>query len=424
MTTKSFAVRSFPPDELRTVKNKVLNWLQRFGTFSFFDNNLYNNEPVRYELLAAGGIAQRVANLDDLQGAWLFGHANYDYKNFLEPCLASSKPANTGFGDSFWYQPQVVFYINHREHALRIESYDLEAEIILYEILALPLPVYFAKPPRIEWDYFFTKESYVSAVDCIKHHIASGDCYEMNFCSGAQAENVVLDPLRLFMLLNKNNPAPFAALYRNEGSWLICASPERYLHKKGNELICQPIKGTVKRGKDDTEDEALKWQLLHDPKERAENIMIVDLVRNDLSRCAALGSVKVTELLGVYSFPQVHQLISTIVAQLAPGSTLKAAFDAAFPMGSMTGAPKVKVMQLTDKYEPCRRELFSGTVGYRNPAGDADFNVVIRSLLYNGATRYLRYQTGGAITFDSNPEAEWAETRLKAQALEQLFIQE
>jgi para-aminobenzoate synthetase component 1 len=202
---------------------------------------------------------------------------------------------------------------------------------------------------------------------------------------------------------------------------MMCASPERYLHKHGNTILSQPIKGTARRGTDTGSDNEIKTALQSSIKDRAENVMIVDLVRNDIARSCKTGSVKVEELFGIYTFPQVHQMISTITGQLKEEEPFTNAIRYSFPMGSMTGAPKVKVMELVEKYEHSRRELFSGTVGYISPEGNFDFNVIIRSLFYNAATRYLSYQTGGAITYDSTPEQEWEEMRLKAWALEKIF---
>jgi len=225
----------------------------------------------------------------------------------------------------------------------------------------------------------------------------------------------------VFNALNALSPAPFAAYYRLDDKYMICASPERYLRKRGGNLLSQPIKGTARRDTDLVKDEQIKAELRNDIKERAENVMITDLVRNDLARCCEPGSINVDELFGVYTFPQVHQLISTVSGTMRLGVPFTDAIRYSFPMGSMTGAPKYKVMQLIDKYECSRRELFSGTVGYICPDGDFDFNVIIRSLFYNQSTKYLCYQTGGAITYDSLPEKEWDEMRLKAWALERIF---
>ena len=160
-----------------------------------------------------------------------------------------------------------------------------------------------------------------------------------------------------------------------------------------------------------------KNYLLQSSKEKSENVMVVDLVRNDLSRICKAGSVKVDELFGLYSFPHVHQMISTISGDLADGLNWIDCIKASFPMGSMTGAPKKRVMELIEQYEQTKRGLFSGAIGYVKPGGDFDFNVVIRSILYNEADRYLSFQTGGGITYNSDAEKEYEESLLKAEAM-------
>jgi para-aminobenzoate synthetase component I len=194
------------------------------------------------------------------------------------------------------------------------------------------------------------------------------------------------------------------------------------LKKEGNRLISQPIKGTIRRGENEAEDQLLRQQLRNDEKELAENMMIVDLVRNDLARSARTGSVKVEEMFGIYAFRQVHQMISTVTAQLKEAIPFTEAIRQAFPMGSMTGAPKIRAMELIDQYEQSRRGLFSGAVGYITPEGDFDFNVVIRSILYNAANHYLSFHVGSAITYDSVPEKEYEECLLKAQAIFRALI--
>jgi para-aminobenzoate synthetase component 1 len=199
--------------------------------------------------------------------------------------------------------------------------------------------------------------------------------------------------------------------------FLLSASPERFIKKVGKKIISQPIKGTARRGANEEEDKQIKHHLFNDPKERAENIMIVDLVRNDLSRTADKGSVIVEELCGIYTFPQVHQMISTVVSELREDVHFIEAIRQCFPMGSMTGAPKVRAMKLIEKYESTKRGLFSGAVGYITPEGDFDFNVVIRSILYNARNHYLSFMVGGAITMQAEAEKEYEECMLKAKAI-------
>ncbi|HMG82080.1 MAG TPA: anthranilate synthase component I family protein, partial [Ferruginibacter sp.] len=243
-------------------------------------------------------------------------------------------------------------------------------------------------------------------------------CYELNFCQEFYAEPASIDPIAVYQQLTKLSPNPFAALYKLNDRYCLCASPERYLKKMGETVISQPIKGTAKRDlANKLLDEERKTSLLNSNKERSENVMVVDLVRNDLSKICQEGSVKVDELFGIYSFPQVHQMISTVSGRLQNDIHWVDAIKATFPMGSMTGAPKKRVMELIEKYEQTKRGLFSGSIGYINPEGDFDFNVVIRSILYNSNTQYLSFQTGGAITFYSNAAEEYEESLLKAEAI-------
>lgn len=270
---------------------------------------------------------------------------------------------------------------------------------------------------KIEFRPVISKKEYLQKVELLKQHIIEGDVYELNFCMEFQAENIHIDPIRVYERLNSISPTPFSVLQKNGAEWLICASPERYMKKKGSLLVSQPIKGTVRRSMDASEDEQLKEALFHSEKERAENMMIVDLVRNDLNKVASRGSVQVSEMFGIYTFPQVHQMISTVEAQLSDEFSPLDALSEAFPMGSMTGAPKIRAMELIDQYEESKRGLFSGSVGFFSPEGDFDFNVVIRSIFYDSLHQTLSFQVGSAITFDSDPEKEYQECLLKAKAI-------
>ena len=415
---------SFPQNEKRLMKNKMLNWLRSFSIFSYLDNNEYKHEPCRYELLVGCNPLQVIHSLNVPDNDWWLGHINYDFKNAIEPRLQSHHADNIGFEDVLFYQPETVVYIKFNTAELIIETFKEDAQSILNEILGMPDAVddeqiAISNP---KWKYHFQKENYISTVEQIRQHIEEGDCYELNLCTEAFAGQVMMDPVFRFYKLNSLNPSPYAALYRNDDKWLLCASPERFSYKEKNTVISQPIKGTARTSKDPVEDEQLKEKLFNDKKERAENVMIVDLVRNDLAKSCEVGTVRVSELFGVYSFPQVHQLISTISGKIKEGLSNETIIKNAFPMGSMTGAPKVMVMQLIERYERSKRGLYSGTIGYVNPDGDFDFNVVIRSLFYNAQTHYLSYQTGGAITYESNPISEWKEVRLKANAMEQIFL--
>lgn len=265
------------------------------------------------------------------------------------------------------------------------------------------------------------KSDYLDCVKAIKNHIQRGDVYEMNYCTELCAEGVRLNPFHVFEKLCLAAPAPFSVLYKWHHLWLICASPERFLARRGQRLISQPIKGTAPRHARAEEDKKAAEQLRTSDKERMENTMIVDLVRNDLSRVCMPGTVRVPEWCGIYSFSHVHQMISTVEGECAPQQTIENILRAAFPPGSMTGAPKIKAMELAERYEKSRRGLYSGCVGYREPDGTFDLNVVIRSLIYNEKTGYLSCHVGSAITHLSNPEQEWEECQWKAAAIRQVL---
>jgi para-aminobenzoate synthetase component 1 len=240
----------------------------------------------------------------------------------------------------------------------------------------------------------------------------------MNFCQEFFAEKKNLDAVAVFERLNWIGRAPSSAFMRWGDRFLMSASPERFLQKRGDRLVSQPIKGTRRRGATVDEDEHIRAELASNEKDRAENIMIVDLVRNDLARNCLPGSVRVDELFGIHTFETVHQMISTVSGMLRPGVHPVDALRDAFPMGSMTGAPKVMAMQLIEQYEHTRRGLYSGAVGYFDPEGNFDFNVVIRSILYNASSGYVSAQVGGAIVYDSEPEAEYEECLVKLSAMQ------
>lgn len=405
----------------------MLSWGNRFNICCFLDNNHYSLAGSRAEALLAadaletlespaGSAFQKLRRFHDQKPGWLFGHLSYDLKNETEK-LESRHFDGIGFADLSFFRPRYLLRLTAR--ALEISGEGLsehEARNIHQELLQQPRiapdpPLPLISQARLQ------RADYLDAVRALQDHIRKGDCYEVNFCREQYAHAKLQDPAAVFLRLNGLSPAPFAAYYRRGPRYLACSSPERFLRKEGDRLTSQPIKGTVRRAASREEDEALLQALRNSPKERSENVMVVDLVRNDLSRTAVRGSVGVSELFGIYSFPQVHHMISTVTATLDPAFHFTDAIRHAFPMGSMTGAPKVKVMQLIEQYERTRRGLFSGAVGYITPEGDFDFNVVIRSILYNAERHYLSFQTGSAITFYSNPEKEWEECLLKARAL-------
>jgi para-aminobenzoate synthetase component 1 len=276
-------------------------------------------------------------------------------------------------------------------------------------------PIIDNRQPKI--NQRISKEDYLSKVNKMLEHIQRGDIYEANFCMEFFAEKAIINPIEIYQKLNAISKPPFATFFKNNKHYLLSASPERYLRKEGNKVISQPIKGTAKRFSDEDLDQKSKTDLAENPKERSENIMIVDLVRNDLSKTATKGSVEVEELCGIYSFEQVHQMISTITSTVAENRSPVEIIKSTFPMGSMTGAPKISAMNIIENLEETKRGLYSGAVGYFSPENDFDFNVVIRSILYNAENGYLSFSVGSAVTSKAIPEQEYDECLLKAKAM-------
>jgi len=343
---------------------------------------------------------------------WLFGFLTYDLKNQVED-LHSSNADGLRFPLLHFFQPEFIFIKDSK--GLRL-GYLSSPEKVLSEISS------FAPQSSVKEEYQkpiakINRQQYLSDVGAIRKHILAGDVFELNYCIEFFSQQKLHSPYALFEQMNDISPMPFSCFYRLQDQYALCASPERFLAKHRNQMISQPIKGTARRGATPEADKVISDDLLRDKKEKAENVMIVDLVRNDLSRTAVKGSVKVESLSSLHSFKNVHQLISTVTSELAPDRDWVDALVNAFPMGSMTGAPKVRSMQLIEKYEHSRRGLYSGAIGYITPSADFDFNVVIRSILYNDALPYLSFTAGSAITSDAVPEKEYDECLLKAETM-------
>lgn len=408
----------------------MLNWANQFNIFCLLDNHQYHFEQPGFECLLAIGPAKSfeacpgnafndLKAFSDNNKGWLFGHFGYDLKNETED-LHSDHFDGIGFPAMYFFVPQIVLQLSEKE--LLIYTDGNAAEIFSAIDAAVAVTEREMGEP-LKINSRFSKEAYLDAVNKIRRHIHRGDCYEMNFCQEFYAADSNIDPLFTYLKLTRLSPNPFASLYKFHDKYCLCASPERYLKKTGKRLISQPIKGTSKRYlNDESEDKFQKEYLLNSNKEKSENVMIVDLVRNDLSRICREGTVKVEELFGVYSFPQVHQMISTISGEMKDDLHWVDAIKATFPMGSMTGAPKKKVMELIERFEKTKRGLFSGAIGYINPEGDFDFNVVIRSIFYNESTRYLSFQAGSGITFYSDPEKEYEECLMKSEAIRKALV--
>jgi len=263
----------------------------------------------------------------------------------------------------------------------------------------------------------FSKEEYLTKIKKIKTHIQQGDIYETNFCYKWETYQKLENGYQLYEKLEKLTKAPFSVYAELNNHIILSASPERFLKRRGNQLISQPIKGTSKRSSNIKADMELINKLKEDPKERAENIMIVDLVRNDLSKVAINNSVTVEELCEVYTFENIHQMISTVSCEVDLSTSFSEILKGLFPMGSMTGVPKIRAMELMEHYEESKRGLYSGALGVMLPNGDFDLNVVIRTLVYNKNNNCLSFNVGGAITMESCPEKEYEETLIKAKAI-------
>lgn len=427
------------PKSIDTFKSQLLTWSQPYHEAVWMDSNDYHEAYSSFDAVLA--VDAMTCIQTDFQEAflklkeyqthtkdWIFGYLSYDLKNAIED-LKSENFDGLHFPELYFFQPKKLFlfkgdtvemhYLNvvaddmdddlnnicHCEPVLSAES-DEERSNFLNEIVI---------KPRI------SKTDYLSKVNTMLEHIYRGDIYEANFCQEFYIENTQINPLETYRKLNSISKPPFATFIKLNDKYLLSASPERYLKKTGTKIISQPIKGTAKRSKDSVEDKRLKEQLAIDEKERSENIMIVDLVRNDLSKTAKKGTVKVVELCQVYTFPQVHQMISTISSEIEETEHPVHVLESTFPMGSMTGAPKISAMKIIETLEETKRGVYSGAVGYFTPDSNFDFNVVIRSILYNHSQQYVSFSVGSAITAKSNPLKEYEECLIKAKAMREVL---
>ncbi len=421
----------FSIDNIIEFKQQVLYWANQFNICCCLDNHQYQLPHHSTEFLVAVNPVHELAIhhqfIDGLkeflhlhQNYWLFGHVNFEVKDELFS-TTSHHIDNIQFPPLYFFVPATV--IELKKNIATIYCIHQQPTEIYQTIIHTNIDNNsYATSQNISFKPRITKEDYLTTIHQLQQHIQRGDCYEINFCQEFFAEDVIINPLFTYQQLAAISPNPFACYYKINHHHLLCASPERYFKKEGNTIITQPIKGTIKRNiTNKTLDNSLQQTLYNSQKDRSENVMIVDLMRNDLSKICTKGSVKVDELYGIYTFPQVHQMISTISGNLLPQINFADILQTTFPMGSMTGAPKKRVLELTEQYEQTKRGIYSGTVGYIAPNGNADFNVVIRSLVYNALNKYLNYQVGGGITFYSNAVAEYEECLLKAAAMKKVF---
>jgi len=417
--------------DISNFKEKLLLWSQQFDDVVWLDSNNYQNLNTEYDAVLAVDAMTSIQSdyhdafdkLHEYQTKakdWIFGYLSYDLKNDTEQ-LASNNFDGLGFPDLYFFQPKKIFLIKgNRLNVLYLKMAADEFDKDLSSINAESIDIMHIRND-VKIHLRIHKDEYFDKVNELLSHIHRGDIYEANFCQEFYADSTYINPVETYKKLNSISRPPFATFLKLYDKFLLSASPERYVKKKHDYVISQPIKGTSKRSEDAKEDARLIEQLSNDEKERSENIMIVDLVRNDLSKTAIKGSVKVEELCKVYTFDQVHQMISTVSSRIRDDISPVAILRTTFPMGSMTGAPKISAMKIIEELEETKRGLYSGAVGYFTPDGDFDFNVIIRSILFNATRQYVSYSVGGAITAKSDPLKEYEECLVKAKAMREVL---
>ncbi len=425
--------RTFFSKNITNFKDSLLSWSQQFETIIWLDSNNYKQQYSSFDCALAADEFTSIKTdfhnafdkLKEYQSTtedYIFGYITYDVKNDVEE-LTSSNFDGLNFDDLYFFQPKKIIFIKGNSIEFQyLKMVDDEIENDFEEILRFKKTKAKKQKNNIKIKLRIHKDEYHSKVNKVLEHVKRGNIYEANFCQEFYAENSIIDPVEVYKHLNQISEPPFASFLRIDEKYALCASPERYLRKENTKIISQPIKGTAKRLVSEFDDDQLALDLMRDEKERAENVMIVDLVRNDLSKTAKKGSVKVEELCKVYSFKQVHQLISTVVSEIKETTHPVDIIKDTFPMGSMTGAPKVSAMKIIETLEETKRGLYSGTIGYFSPKNDFDFNVMIRSIFYNKEKKYISYSVGGAITSKSIPEKEYEECLLKAKAMKYVLL--
>ncbi|GAA4805801.1 anthranilate synthase component I family protein [Olivibacter ginsenosidimutans] len=417
-------------ENIQQFTKQALQWASLFNSACCFHSHGSNTQdPYRkFDILLAAGVTDELFPTPEQPfftklkhfiaqhpHQWIPGFLAYDLKNELET-LQTNHPNEQGIPDAYFFVPKHLIQINGNQ--ISINSNEPAAVFQqIQSIAVIDNPFSFSGKVQAK----MTKKAYKYAFKQLLEHIHRGDIYEVNLCQEFFAEQVSFSPLEAYWQLSTISPTPFSCYFKVYENHLLCASPERFLAKRQQLLISQPIKGTAARGNTPEEDQQCRDRLRANQKEISENIMIVDLVRNDLTRSAQPASVRVNELLGVYTFQQVHQLISTITAQEKPGLHPLDSIQATFPAGSMTGAPKINAMKLIDTFESSSRGLYAGSIGYFAPDGDYDFNVVIRTLFFNEQKKRISFHVGGALTAEAQAEEEYQECLLKAKAIMELL---
>lgn len=408
-------------------KQRLFCWGKQFEEIVYLDSNhnphLYQNFEALLAVEAFTAIKSDCHNafdkLDEYQTTtkdWLFGYMSYDLKNDTEAITSKNKDS-LGFPELYFFQPKKIWLLKEEHieaHYLKMVDDEIDTDFVAISNTKLSK----TESEYINFSPQWSKKDYVEKAKDILAHIQRGDIYEVNFCHEFFVEDIKIDPYSTFEALNSVSKAPFSSFLKLEEFHALSASPERFMKKENQKLISQPIKGTSKRGETEAEDLQLKTDLQNDPKEISENVMIVDLVRNDLSKTAEKKSVKVEELCKIYTYEQLHQMVSTIISEVKTDYSIAEILKSLFPMGSMTGAPKPSAMEIAERYESTKRGLYSGAIGYITPDNDFDFNVVIRTLLYNSDDNYLSFMVGSALTSMADPEKEYEECLLKGKALQ------
>lgn len=418
---------SFPLEDKDAFTQKLVTYGSLFDTFCILNScNYYSSHTTNntahhdYDLIGGFGVKRvfpfsnndtfnKLFNFHQENKDWILGYFGYDLKNEIEN-LFSENPYRADFPDCFFFIPEILVLVKGKEVFIRGEDTHIFKKIMDSRVPSI-------HHTSCVFQSYLNKEQYVATIETIRNHIIEGDAYELNFCQEFFAEKAEMNPYKVYLEITERYPNPFSIFMKIKEKFILSASMERFLKKERDRLISQPIKGTIKRSLDFEENNVLMRSLAENEKERAENVMIVDLVRNDLSKSSILGSVKVDELCGVYPFTNVNQMISTVSSNIKPDCKFTDAIKNAFPMGSMTGAPKIMAMQLIEKYEHFRRGAFSGAAGYITPDADFDFNVLIRNIFYNASESYISVPVGSAITYDSIAEKEYDECLLKIQGL-------
>jgi para-aminobenzoate synthetase component 1 len=350
----------------------------------------------------------------------VFGYLSFEAKKLFEK-NAYANCCSDGSELVYFFEPEHIWKEENGTWICLTEEQPNERSVIEDFLSNYKKIEPSALDEKLVFEMLETKDSYIGKIERILSDIQRGDYYETNFCMPLQAKGSLNDAFAHFSKMNNATEAPHAVYFNGNNLQLLCTSPERFIQKKGNVIISQPIKGTIKRGANSVEDEENKTVLRTSKKERSENIMIVDLVRNDLSRIAEKASVQVTSLCELHTFKTLHHLISTVEATLPSNITFTEILAATFPMGSMTGAPKISAVQNMEKLEVLDRGIYSGTFGVIEPNGNFDFNVIIRSAVYNKEKKQTTIKVGSAITHASNAESEYDECLLKAASTLSIF---